>query len=114
MSVKTTGIVKFTLDPKRPPVLTKKAKARLTALPEKSIDLTDIPATYGVAWKRPGSLIPEQNKQQITLRIDADVLSFFKTTGRRYQTRINEVLRSYMDAHHEADLARRPGKSTAR
>ena len=58
MSVKTTGIVKFSLDPKRPPALTKKARARLTALHDKNIDLTDIPATYGVAWKRPGLLIP--------------------------------------------------------
>ena len=52
MSVKNTGTVKFTLDPKRPPALTKKAKARLAALPDKSVDLTDIPATHGVAWKR--------------------------------------------------------------
>ncbi|MCX6591521.1 MAG: BrnA antitoxin family protein [Acidobacteria bacterium] len=37
-------------------------------------------------------------KKQVTLRIDADVLAFFKTTGRRYQTRINEVLRSYVNA----------------
>jgi len=94
MSVKTTGIVKFTLHPKRPPVLKKKAKARLAALPDKGIDLSDIPATHGVAWKRPGSLIPAENKRQITLRVDADVLAFFKATGKRYQTRINEVLRS--------------------
>jgi uncharacterized protein (DUF4415 family) len=99
MSVKTAGKVKFTLDPKRPPALTNKTRARLAALPDKKIDLSDIPATYGVAWKRPGSLIPEHNKRQITLRIDADVVDFFKTTGRRYQTRMNEVLRSYMEAH---------------
>ena len=43
MSVKTTGIVKFTLDPKRPPALTKKAKARLATLHDENIDLTDIP-----------------------------------------------------------------------
>lgn len=33
------------------------------------------------------------------LSIDADVLNFFKHTGRRYKTRINAVLRAYMDAH---------------
>ena len=98
MSVKTTGIVKFTLDPKRPPALRKKAKARLAAIPDKGIDLSDIPATHGVAWKRPGSLIPGENKRQIILRIDADVLAFFQATGKRYQTRMNEVLRSYMNA----------------
>ena len=108
MSVKTTGIVKFTLDPKRPPALTQKTKARLAALPDKNIDLTDIPATHGVDWKRPGLLIPAENKRQITLRIDADVLAFFKTTGRRYQTRMNEVLRSYMNALQKAESRQRP------
>lgn len=34
-------------------------------------------------------------KQQTTLRIDADVLDWFKTQGPGYQTRINAVLRSY-------------------
>jgi uncharacterized protein (DUF4415 family) len=108
MSVKTTGTVKFTLDPQRPPALTKRAKARLAALNDESIDLSDIPATHGVDWMRPGFLIPDENKQQITLRIDADVLTFFKTTGRRYQTRINEVLRSYMHAQRQAGESRRP------
>ena len=98
MSVKTTGTAKFTLNSKRPPALTRKAKARLAALPDKSIDLSDIPETHGVAWKRPGSLIPGENKRQITLRIDADILAFFKATGKRYQTRMNEVLRSYMNS----------------
>lgn len=108
MNVKTTGKVKFTLDPKRPPGLTEKAKARLAALPDEDIDFTDIPATYGVDWKRPGSLIPGENKRQITLRIDADILSFFKTTGKRYQTRMNEVLRLYMNACQQKDTSRRP------
>jgi uncharacterized protein (DUF4415 family) len=98
MSARTTGTIKFTLDPRHPPKLTKKARARLTAISDKDIDHTDLPTTHGVPWKRPGQLIPEENKQQITLRIDADVLAFFKTTGRRYQTRMNEVLRSYMNS----------------
>ncbi|MGC9952410.1 MAG: BrnA antitoxin family protein [Bryobacteraceae bacterium] len=102
MSVKTTGIVKFTFDPNRPPKLTKKERARLAGLADKDIDLTDIPATYGVAWSRPGLLIPEANKRQITLRIDADVLAFFRSTGARYQTRMNQVLRSYMAAQRPA------------
>ena len=108
MSVKTTGIVKFNLNPKRPPTLTKKAKARLARLADKNIDLTDLPATHGVAWKRVGPLIPEANKRQITLRLDADVLAFFKSTGSRYQTRMNQVLRSYMAARQQAEVSQRP------
>lgn len=37
-------------------------------------------------------------KQPVTLRIDADVLEFFKAQGQGYQTRINRLLRKYMDA----------------
>jgi uncharacterized protein (DUF4415 family) len=108
MSVKTTGTVKFTLDPKRPPALTKKARARLARLSDKDIDLTDIPATHGVAWKRVDLLIPEANKRQVTLRIDADVLAFFRSTGTRYQTRMNQVLRSYMSAQRQSEVSQRP------
>ena len=39
-----------------------------------------------------------RNKQQITLRIDSDVLEFFKNSSQRYQTRINSVLRAYVNA----------------
>jgi uncharacterized protein (DUF4415 family) len=51
-----------------------------------------------VNWSRPGSLVPAVNKQQITLRLDADVLNYFKNTGERYQSRINAVLREYVRA----------------
>jgi len=42
-------------------------------------------------------------KKPITLRVDADVLAWFKKDGRRYQTRINQALRKVM----EAELKRR-------
>lgn len=35
-------------------------------------------------------------KKQITLRLDADVLAWFRAQGNRYQTRINEALREYI------------------
>ncbi len=41
--------------------------------------------------------VPEP-KHQITLRIDADVLEFFRTQGPGYQRRMNAVLRRYMEA----------------
>jgi uncharacterized protein (DUF4415 family) len=44
-------------------------------------------------------LISGENKQQITLRLDSDVLDFFRNTGARYQSRINAVLREYVKAH---------------
>ena len=38
-------------------------------------------------------------KKQVTLRLDADMLDWFKSQGGRYQSRINKVLRSYMESH---------------
>ena len=49
-------------------------------------------------------LKPVPKKSQVTLRIDADVLQWFKATGRGYQTRINSLLRIYME---ESENARR-------
>ena len=36
-------------------------------------------------------------KKPVTLRLDADVLAWFKREGRRYQTRINQALRQVME-----------------
>jgi uncharacterized protein (DUF4415 family) len=41
-------------------------------------------------------------KKQITLRIDPDVLIFFRKHGRGYQTTINTVPRKYMQARKES------------
>ncbi|MCY4515405.1 MAG: BrnA antitoxin family protein [Candidatus Tectomicrobia bacterium] len=48
-------------------------------------------------WSRARVVMPP-SKQAISVRIDRDVLEFFKSQGRGYQTRINAVLRSYMEA----------------
>ena len=95
--------VKWKLDPKSPRRLTTAQHKRLTAVaasPDSKIDYSDIPRqTVAVQWTRPGALVPSENKQQITLRLDSDVLSFFKDTGKRYQSRINAALREYVKAH---------------
>jgi uncharacterized protein (DUF4415 family) len=44
-------------------------------------------------------------KKQITVRIDPDVLAFFRKQGRGYQTMINAVLRKYMKARKERKRA---------
>jgi uncharacterized protein (DUF4415 family) len=96
--------VKFKLNIKSPPKLTtsqRKRLAALAAMPDSKIDYSDIPRqTAPVKWERPGALVSSQNKQQITLRLDSEVLNFFKDTGARYQSRINAVLREYVKAQH--------------
>jgi uncharacterized protein (DUF4415 family) len=104
MSARNT--VKFKLDPKKPTPATGKQRKRLAAIasmPDSEIDYTDIPRRTGtVKWSRPGVLVPAENKQQVTLRLDTDVLDFFKETDKRYQSRINAALREYMKAHRKA------------
>jgi uncharacterized protein (DUF4415 family) len=99
MPANENNTVKRTLDPNNPPRLSPEQEARLNALsemPDTAIDYSDAPHLPDALWL-PAARVPCA-KQQITLRIDADVLDFFRHTGRRYQTRINAVLRSYMEA----------------
>ena len=51
-------------------------------------------------WDNAEVLLP-QTKQQITLRLDPEVIRFFKRTGKGYQSRMGAVLRSYVDAKRE-------------
>ncbi len=75
---------------------------QLDALAEKDIDLSDTPELspemFAKAVVRRG-LKPVPPKAQVTLRVDSDVLDWFKEQGHGYQTRINALLRAYMDAH---------------
>ena len=75
----------------------------LATLPDDSIDFSDIPElTDGqLAEMKPALYRPV--KQQITARVDADVLEWLKAQGKGYQSRINAILRREM-------LAGRRGK----
>lgn len=59
------------------------------------IDWSDAVAVYPIA------------KSAISIRLDSDVIDFFKAQGKGYQTRINAVLRRYME---EVEKAKRPAK----
>ncbi|MFO0992953.1 MAG: BrnA antitoxin family protein [Hyphomicrobiales bacterium] len=49
-----------------------------------------------VDWSKAAIVLPE-SKAMLTLRLDRDVLDWFRRQGRGYQTRINAVLRSYVE-----------------
>ncbi len=49
-------------------------------------------------WRSARLIVPTGPKKQITLRLDADLVAWFRAEGGRYQTRINAVLRAYMEA----------------
>ncbi len=52
-------------------------------------------------WKKARVALPQGTKTQLTVRLDADVVKWFKGQGKGYQTRINAVLRSFYDAHRK-------------
>ena len=76
--------------------------ALVDAMSDEDIDLSDCPEItpemFAKAVVRRG-LPGTKNKAQVTLRIDRDVLEWFKSQGRGYQTQINALLRAYMEAH---------------
>ncbi|PPC91914.1 MAG: toxin-antitoxin system, antitoxin component [Methylobacter sp.] len=66
-------------------------------MPDEQIDYSDIPAATPEQWREAErGRFSRPVKQQLTLRIDADVIAWYKSQGRGYQTRINEVLRQAM------------------
>ena len=87
---------------------------RLDAQRDADIDLSDTPEItpemFAKAVIRRG-LKPLPRKVQITLRLDSDVLAWFKTQGRGYQTRMNALLRAYMEAHVRETRTPRQGHS---
>ena len=50
------------------------------------------------AWFRRAKLVVPQPKQAVSIRLDRDVMEWFKRQGQGYQTRINAVLRTYVEA----------------
>lgn len=50
-------------------------------------------------WKDAKIVFPESPKKQLTVRLDADMVEWFKKQGRGYQTRMNAVLRSYYETY---------------
>ena len=72
----------------------------MDALRDGEIDTSDIPEVgperFARAIVRQG-LRPVVRKEQITLRIDAEVLQWFRAQGAGYQSRMNAVLRAYRE-----------------
>jgi len=63
------------------------------------IDYSDIPELDDAFFKNAKLFVPH-NKDIVTLRIDHDVLEWFKKQGKGYQTKINAVLKTFMRSSH--------------
>jgi uncharacterized protein (DUF4415 family) len=74
----------------------------LDSLKDDEIDFSDIPEVSAEMFARAivrHGLKPVRPKKQLTLRIDSDVVEWYQRQGRGYQTRINSLLRAYMEEH---------------
>lgn len=71
--------------------------AKLEAMTDDEIDTSDIPPLDDEFFAK-GELRMPKSKPMIFIRIDADVLEWFKAQGSGYQTRMNVVLRLYMQS----------------
>jgi uncharacterized protein (DUF4415 family) len=71
----------------------------LKHMPDSEIDLSDIPEITDEMWRkavRGNPYLPK--KQQLTVRLDVEVLEWLKGMGKGYQTRLNAMLRAAMKA----------------
>ena len=104
MSEKKTATTRFTLDATPlSPAQTKALEQRLATADAHAIDYSDVPE-LGDEWflraAREGNLAIQPAKKPISIKLDEDVLAYFKSEGSRYQTHINAVLRAYVQAQH--------------
>ncbi len=78
--------------------LQEKTLEELESMSDSEIDYSDIEATDKEFWKDAKVSRP---KKAISLRLDNEVLQWFKAQGKGYQTRINAVLKAYVKVQKE-------------
>lgn len=72
--------------------------AKLRRNDDKNINYEDSPATTKEFWKDAEVFMP-QHKVPVSLRLDENILNYFKEEGGGYQSRINAVLKAYVNTH---------------
>lgn len=78
---------------------------RIDAMTDADIDFSETPELTPDMFARAvlrRNFKPIPRKKQLTLRIDSDVVDWYKNQGRGYQTRINALLRAYMNEHQRS------------
>ena len=86
--------------------------ARVDRTKDAEIDYSDIPPLDKSFFTKATAAWPPA-KQQLTIRLDADVLKWLKANGRGYQTRINRILRAAMESQppHQSRSTPAPKKN---
>ena len=70
---------------------------KLAAQKDSDIDYSDIPELTD-AFFRDAKVMQPQPKQQLTVRFDTDVVEWFRKDGKGYQSRMNAVLKAYVES----------------
>ena len=70
----------------------------MAALPDRAINVADIPERRDWSGAERGRFY-RPVKRVVTMRLDADVVAWFKARVLKYQTAVNRVLRDYMQRH---------------
>lgn len=79
------------------PDFIKQELAALTNIADDQIDYSDIPPTAAKDWEgATRGKFHRPVKEQMTVKIDADVLAWLKAQGKGYQSRMNSILREAM------------------
>ena len=71
----------------------------IDSVKELDIDYSEIPELDKDFWDNAKSIYPK-GKKAISIRLDEDIIEFFKEEGKGYQSKINTVLRRYIEAHN--------------
>jgi len=79
---------------------------RLRQMSDRDIDYSDIPETNEKFWANAAVLMPRA-KTHLSVSLDEDVVDWFKRQGPGYQTRMNAVLRSYVQVVQSAKNQKR-------
>ncbi len=80
--------------------------AKLHQKDDSDINYSDSAATDKSFWEDAEVFMPV-HKIHLSLRLDEDIIAFFKKQGRGYQTKINAVLKAYVKRHEHARTAHR-------
>ncbi len=78
----------------------RKMLAKIVDIKDEDIDFSDIPEQLDWKGAKRG-MFYKPVKQQLTLRLDADVVDWFKQQGEGYQSRINAALRAHVERKAE-------------
>ena len=82
--------------------ISRKRLEEIENIPDEDIDTSDIPELDDRFWET-AKMVTPISKKAVSIRLDSDILDWFKGQGQGYQSVINKVLRSYVN-HQQKNL----------